>query len=112
MFLLKQIILQKQSIQMALPGKYCRIMEKQVPLLLHFLLLLLTKNPADNSPHLEYECMYTDTGKVKLNAYFSPTLNFYNTEEGLQYAISIDNEAPQIISINREDRNTGSRNME
>jgi hypothetical protein len=45
---------------------------------------------------------------VKLNAYFSPTLNFYNTEKGLQYAVSIDDEAPQIMSINSEDRNTGA----
>jgi hypothetical protein len=46
-----------------------------------------------------------DTGAVKVNCYFSPTLNFHNTPEGLQYAISIDNEQLQIISINKEDRN-------
>ena len=47
----------------------------------------------------------TDT--FKLNAYFSPSLNFHNTETGLQYAISIDDETPQVISINKEDKNTG-----
>jgi hypothetical protein len=41
-----------------------------------------------------------------VNAYFSPTLNFHNTEEGLQYAISVDDEAPQIVSINKEDKNS------
>ena len=61
-----------------------------------------------SSAHLEYE-IYTDSqDSLKINAYFSPTLNYYNTEDGLQYAISIDNEAPQIISINKEDRNTGT----
>ena len=46
-----------------------------------------------------------DTGTFKLNAYFSPTLNFHNDPNGLQYAISIDNEKPQIISINKDDNN-------
>jgi hypothetical protein len=40
-----------------------------------------------------------------LDAYFSPTLNFKNDSLGLQYAISIDNEKPQIISINKDDKN-------
>lgn len=35
-------------------------------------------------------------------------LNYYNTEQGLQYAVSIDGETPQLISINKEDRNTGA----
>jgi len=61
-----------------------------------------------SSARLEYE-IYTDSrDSLKINAYFSPTLNYYNTDEGLQYAISIDDEEPQIISINKEDRNTGA----
>jgi hypothetical protein len=66
------------------------------------------QKPGGNAPHLLYEVYVYDTGKVKLNAYFSPTLNFYNTEQGLQYAMSIDDETPQILSINSEDRNTGA----
>ena len=58
-----------------------------------------------NSPHLEYEIYVYDTGTVKLQSYFSPTLNFHN-DDGLKYAISIDDEQPQIISINKEDNNT------
>jgi hypothetical protein len=58
-----------------------------------------------NSPHLEYEIYTYDSGDVKLNAYFSPTLNFHNDSTGLRYGISIDNEAPQIISINKDDNN-------
>ena len=61
-----------------------------------------------NAAHLEYEVYTFGHDSLKINAYFSPTLNFYNTDEGLQYAISIDDETPQIISINKEDRNTGS----
>jgi hypothetical protein len=32
-------------------------------------------------------------------------LNFHNEETGLQYAISVDDEKPQIISINKDDNN-------
>lgn len=62
-----------------------------------------TQKPGGASPHLQYECYTYDAGPVSLQAYFSPTLNFHNSPEGLQYAISIDNETPQIISINKED---------
>ena len=61
-----------------------------------------------SSPHLEYEVYTYSKDSLKINAYFSPTLNYYNTDDGLQYAISIDNETPQIVSINKEDRNTGA----
>ena len=60
------------------------------------------------SAHLEFEVYTYSKDSLKINTYFSPTLNYYNTDDGLQYAISIDNEAPQIISINKEDRNTGA----
>ena len=60
------------------------------------------------SPHLQYEVYTYSKDSLKINTYFSPTLNYYNTDEGLQYAISIDDETPQVISINKEDRNTGA----
>ncbi|HEX6848210.1 MAG TPA: glycosyl hydrolase 115 family protein [Chitinophagaceae bacterium] len=66
------------------------------------------QKPGNNSPHIEYDFYTYSKDSLKLNAYFSPTLNYHNTEEGLQYAISIDDETPQIISINKEDRNTGT----
>jgi hypothetical protein len=59
---------------------------------------------ASNSPHLEYEFYSYDSANAKINLYFSPTLNFRN-DEGLKYAISIDNETPQIFSLNKEDNN-------
>ena len=59
-----------------------------------------------SSPHLEYEVYTYSKDSLKIKAYFSPTLNFHNTETGLQYGISIDDEAPQIISINSEDKNS------
>ena len=46
-----------------------------------------------------------DTGAVRLNAYFSPTLNFNARPEGLEYGISLDEERPQIISLNNNNNN-------
>ncbi len=56
-----------------------------------------------NTPRLEYDFFTYDSGTFKLNAYFSPTLNFHGDSTGLQYAISIDDEQPQIISLNKND---------
>lgn len=63
------------------------------------------KSLTKGNPHLEYDIYVYDTGTIKLDAYFSPTLNFENDSLGLQYAISIDNEKPQIVSINKDDKN-------
>jgi hypothetical protein len=57
------------------------------------------------SPQLQYEFYTYNKGPVQLNTYFSPTLNFHNTATGLQYAVSIDDEQPQVISINKDDNN-------
>lgn len=64
------------------------------------------QKPGGNAPHLEYEFYTYSSGDFKLNAYFSPTLNFHGTENGLEYAVSVDDEQPQIISINKEDKNS------
>ncbi len=66
--------------------------------------------PASGSPNLQYEIYTFDEGTFTINACFSPTLNFNNTATGLQYGISVDDEAPQIISINKEDNNVGTWN--
>jgi hypothetical protein len=60
-----------------------------------------------SNPQLQYEIYTYDTGVIKLNAYFSPTLNFNNIPNGLQYAISIDDETPQIASLNKESNPIG-----
>ena len=65
------------------------------------------QNISNNSSHLEYEIYTFDTGVAKIQCYFSPTLNFHN-DEGLKYAVSIDDEKPQTISINKEDNNVNT----
>lgn len=66
------------------------------------------QKPGGNAPHLEYEFYTYNTGSCTINAYFSPTLNFFNSTNGLQYAVSVDDESPQVISINKEDKTTGN----
>ncbi len=53
--------------------------------------------PGAGTPHLEYSIYLKEGGDFNVQAYFSPTLNFH--VDGLRYAISIDDEVPQIINI-------------
>ena len=59
---------------------------------------------SSNSPRVEFDFYSYDSGSVKVNLYFSPTLNFHN-DEGLKFAVSIDDEQPQILTLNKEDNN-------
>ncbi|WP_460892384.1 glycosyl hydrolase 115 family protein [Rufibacter soli] len=56
------------------------------------------QTPGGNSPHLEYKLNLQKAGEVSVQVMLSPTLNFHNTQ-GLRYAISFDDQAPQIINI-------------
>jgi hypothetical protein len=40
-----------------------------------------------------------DSGTVQLRAYLSPTLNYSGRKEGLRYAVSFDDEPPQIVNM-------------
>lgn len=64
--------------------------------------------PAAGSPHIEYDVYVWNKGKVNMQTYFSPTLNYHNLPDGLQYAIAIDDETPQIVSVNKEDNSVRS----
>ena len=55
--------------------------------------------PGNNSPHLEYQTYLFSKGEVTVKAYFSPTLNFNNNPQGIRYAVSFDDEPPQIINM-------------
>ena len=56
-----------------------------------------------SSPRVEYEFYSNSSDSLNLLTYFSPTLNFYNSPNGLQFAVSIDGETPRIVSLNKED---------
>ncbi len=57
-----------------------------------------SQKPGGDSPRLEYNMYLFDSGKVEVKVYISPTQNFLNTQ-GLRYAVSFDDEEPQIINI-------------
>jgi hypothetical protein len=58
--------------------------------------------PAGNSPRLEYRVFLFHSGEVTVRVFLSPTLNFYNNQ-GLRYAISFNDELPQVVNIHAGD---------
>lgn len=56
------------------------------------------QTPSNSAPYLEYDFTVFEDGDLNVATYLSPTLN-YKKNEGLKYAISIDDEAPQIINM-------------
>jgi len=61
-----------------------------------------SQSPGGDGPRLEYRMYIFDSGKVEVKVYLSPTQNFLNTQ-GLHYAISFDDETPQIINMHVND---------
>jgi hypothetical protein len=59
------------------------------------------QSPAGNSPRLEYEIYLWSKGEVSVKTYLSPILKFNN--KGLRYAVSFDDEQPQIVNIHEKD---------
>lgn len=54
---------------------------------------------SEDSPHLEYNVYLFTTGEVKVNLYFSPTLNFTHNSDGIHYAVSFDNDEPKVFNL-------------
>jgi glycosyl hydrolase family 115 (putative glucuronidase)/glycosyl hydrolase family 115 len=52
--------------------------------------------PTQNSPHLEYKLYVFDPHTPEVEAILAPSLNFV-PGRGLRYAVSFDDEAPQVI---------------
>jgi len=53
-----------------------------------------------DSPHLQYNVHLFSGGQVTVRAYFSPTLPIHS--QGLRYAVSFDDAAPQVVDIHSE----------
>lgn len=58
--------------------------------------------PGASTPRMEYTFTVFDGGDLKVDTYLSPSLN-YKKNEGLKYAIAIDDEQPQIVNVNEGD---------
>jgi hypothetical protein len=61
-----------------------------------------SQTPGGDNPRLEYKMYLFSTGKFEVTTYMSPTENF-TTTPGLRYAISFDDEPPQVVNINKDD---------
>ena len=58
-------------------------------------------NPGIRDAQLQYDFYAYKHSRVEIKAYFSPTLNYHNLPKGTQYGISIDDEKPTLVSINK-----------
>jgi hypothetical protein len=57
-----------------------------------------SQTPGGASPRLEYRMLMFDSGTVTVRTYLSPTLNFSGSPQGVRYAISFDDETPQVVN--------------
>ncbi len=57
--------------------------------------------PGGNAPVLEYDICFRDSGTYVVTAFLSPTLNYHNNE-GLRFAVSMDEDAPLTLNMHRE----------
>jgi hypothetical protein len=67
--------------------------------------------PGKDSPCLEYQMYLFSTGKVEVAAILAPTLNFV-PGRGLRYAVSFDDEAPQVVILVPEKYNAHNGNRD
>jgi hypothetical protein len=56
------------------------------------------QEPGEHAPMLSYTFTVLQEGDLTIETYLSPTLN-YQKNEGLHYAIAIDDETPQLINL-------------
>ncbi|MDN3670416.1 glycosyl hydrolase 115 family protein [Echinicola jeungdonensis] len=55
----------------------------------------------DLANYLSYNTYFTTPGEHTLQINLAPTLNFHNSEEGLRFGISVDDHAPEILSMHK-----------
>src|SRR5664280_82003 len=67
--------------------------------------------PGKDSPCLEYQMYLFSTGKVDVVAIVAPTLNFI-PGRGLRYAVSFDDEAPQVVTLVPQNYNARNGNRD
>jgi len=67
--------------------------------------------PPENSPCLEYEMYLFHPGKVEVETFLSPSLNFV-AGRGLRFALSFDDQPPQILTAVPESYSVGDGNRD
>jgi hypothetical protein len=66
-----------------------------------------TRTLGASAARLEYRLFLFDSGAVSVKAYVSPTLNFPGNKDGVRYAVSFDDEAPQTVNITADSSEAG-----
>lgn len=61
-------------------------------------------------PRLEYDVLTKSSGDVTVAVYASPTLDYY-AGDGFRYAISFDNQPPQVVNIHTDNFDWGWQQM-
>ena len=59
--------------------------------------------PGNNCPRIEYDIYLFQSGKADVTLYLSPSLNYFN-DDGLKIAVSFDDQEPQILAFNKDDK--------
>jgi hypothetical protein len=67
-----------------------------------FPVTMLEQRPSVEGMRLEYEMYLFRAGPVSVDAYLAPTLKVL-PGEGLRYAVSFDDEAPQVVNVHAEE---------
>jgi hypothetical protein len=67
--------------------------------------------PGKDSPCLEYQMYLVDTGKAEVEGIFGATLNFI-PGRGLRYAISFDDDPPDVVTLVPQDYNARNGNQD
>jgi hypothetical protein len=63
------------------------------------------QTPGGSAARLEYRMFLFDSGAVQVKAYLSPTLNFTGAKDGLRYAVSFDDDPPQVVNTTADSSN-------
>ncbi|HLN71908.1 MAG TPA: hypothetical protein VK205_01350, partial [Prolixibacteraceae bacterium] len=77
-----------------------RTLSAMMPVPVNSLPQTLDQNP----PRMEYDVLFNTSGEVTVNTLLAPTQNIYNNE-GLCFAISFDDQEPQIVNIHKGKNN-------
>jgi hypothetical protein len=70
-----------------------------------------TANPPEHSPCLEYSCYLFNAGSVEVSLFLAPSLN-YSPDRGVRIAVSIDEEAPTILTAVPQGYTAGDGNAD
>ena len=60
---------------------------------------MASQTPGSSGARLEYRMLLFDSGTVTVRVHLSPALNFSGAAHGLRYAVSFDDETPQIVNV-------------